>query len=83
MVKNTGIDIAHYYSKNCAEEKFRRVYSEYHEYLYLRGIKTHLQDVNGDYWGTISHVLPDGHLIVTDEAGRERRYAFKEVRFIR
>lgn len=34
LVKNTGIDIAHYYSKNCAEEKFRRVYSEYHEYLY-------------------------------------------------
>ncbi len=34
MVKNTGIDIANYYSKNCAEEVFRRVYSEYHEYLY-------------------------------------------------
>lgn len=34
LVKNTGIDIAHYYSKNCAEEKFRRVYCEYQEYLY-------------------------------------------------
>lgn len=34
LVKNTGIDIAHYYSKNCAEEMFRRIYSEYHEYLY-------------------------------------------------
>lgn len=33
LVKNTGIDIAHYYSKNCAEEMFRRIYSEYHEYL--------------------------------------------------
>lgn len=34
LVKNTGIEIAHYYSKNCAEEMFRRIYSEYHEYLY-------------------------------------------------
>ena len=34
LVKNTGIDIAHYYSKNCAEEMFRRIYSEYHEYLF-------------------------------------------------
>lgn len=34
LVKNAGIDIANYYSKNCAEEMFRRIYSEYHEYLY-------------------------------------------------
>lgn len=34
LVKNTGISIANYYSKNCAEEIFRRIYSEYHEYLY-------------------------------------------------
>lgn len=34
LVKNTGISIANYYSKNCAEEMFRRIYSEYHEYLY-------------------------------------------------
>lgn len=34
LVKNSGISIANYYSKNCAEEVFRRIYSEYHEYLY-------------------------------------------------
>jgi DNA helicase-2/ATP-dependent DNA helicase PcrA len=34
LVKNSGIDIANYYSKNCAEEMFRRIYSEYHEFLY-------------------------------------------------
>lgn len=34
MVKNTGVDLAHYYSTNCATEMFRRLYSEYHEYLY-------------------------------------------------
>lgn len=71
------------YYRGIQRGEYDAIREEYHEYLYLRGIKTHLQDVNGDYWGTISHVLPDGHLIVTDEAGRERRYAFKEVRFIR
>lgn len=34
MVKNTGIEVGNYYSKNCAEQMFRRIYSEYHEYLY-------------------------------------------------
>jgi len=34
MVKNTGVDLAHYYSTNCAMEVFRRLYSQYHEYLY-------------------------------------------------
>lgn len=34
LVKNAGISIANYYSKNCAEQVFRRIYGEYHEYLY-------------------------------------------------
>lgn len=34
MVKNAGIAIANYYSKNCAEHVFRKIYNEYHEYLY-------------------------------------------------
>ncbi len=34
LVKNTGIKIANYYSKNCAETVFRRIYSDYQEYLY-------------------------------------------------
>ena len=37
-VKNTGIKIAHYYSKNCAETVFRRIYNEYQEYLYRHGM---------------------------------------------
>ena len=34
MVKNTGVSIEHYYSTNCAENIFRRIYGEYHEYLH-------------------------------------------------
>lgn len=36
MVKNTGVAIANYYSANCAEDVFRRIYSEYHEFLYQK-----------------------------------------------
>ena len=34
MVKNTGVSIEHYYSTICAENIFRRIYGEYHEYLH-------------------------------------------------
>lgn len=34
LMKNTGVDLANYYSVNCGTEIFRRLYSEYHEYLY-------------------------------------------------
>lgn len=34
LVKNTGLDLAHYYSTNCAAEMFRKLYRDYHEYLH-------------------------------------------------
>ncbi len=34
IVKNTGIALSNYYSTTCAEEMFRRLYGEYHEFLY-------------------------------------------------
>lgn len=34
MVKNTGVSVEHYYSTNCAENVFRKIYGEYHEYLH-------------------------------------------------
>lgn len=37
-VKNAGIEIAHYYAKNCAETAFRRIFNEYQEYLYRHGM---------------------------------------------
>lgn len=36
LVKNTGVAIANYYSQNCAETVFRRIFSEYQEFLYSR-----------------------------------------------
>ena len=33
LVKNTGISLEHYYSKNCAQEVFHQVYGQYQEKL--------------------------------------------------
>ncbi len=34
MVKNSGVELAHYYAKNCGEEVFRRIYRLYEDRLY-------------------------------------------------
>ncbi|MCD8299635.1 MAG: ATP-dependent helicase, partial [Clostridiales bacterium] len=33
LIKNSGIDVAHYYSASCAEDIFRRIYDAYQECL--------------------------------------------------
>lgn len=39
-------------------------------------------DCQGAFMAEIIDVEPDGHLLLRDEDGKERRYAFKEVRFV-
>ena len=36
MVKNSGVELAHYYAKNCGEEVFRRIYRLYEDKLYQK-----------------------------------------------
>ena len=76
-------------------ERFTRYYEEvqagcyvhirekYHHHLYLRGERHCFQDETGTFTGTISHVEPDGHIIIIDEDGLPRRYAFKQVKLKR
>ena len=39
-------------------------------------------DKEGAFMAELKDVEDDGHLLLSDESGRERRYAFKEVSFI-
>ena len=39
-------------------------------------------DAGGAFMAQITDVTDDGHLLLTDDNGRERRYAFKEVQFV-
>ena len=56
--------------------------SEYRELLYRKGKDGLYEDKTGRFVAKLTDVLPDGRLLLVDEAGRERTYAFKEVAFI-
>ena len=54
----------------------------YRNRLFLRRKPAEYQDCEGRFKGTLIDVEPDGRLVMIDEEGRERRYAFKEVQFV-
>ncbi|WP_455673517.1 biotin--[acetyl-CoA-carboxylase] ligase [Phocaeicola sp.] len=39
-------------------------------------------DENGEFRASLERIEPDGHLVLKDEAGEFRKYAFKEVQYI-
>ena len=51
----------------------------YFSNLLFNGQMRTYEDANGTFQGKIIDVESDGHLIIEDEAGAKRRYAFKEV----
>ena len=56
--------------------------SEYRELLYRKGKDGLYEDKTGRFVARLADVLPDGRLLLVDEEGKERTYAFKEVSFI-
>ena len=75
-------------------ESFNKVYSlvytdvqtlreRYFSQLLFKGEMRAYEDENGIFTGKIIDVENDGHLIIEDEAGAKRRYAFKEIQFKR
>ena len=56
--------------------------SEYRELLYRKGKDGLYEDKTGRFVAKLTDVLPDGRLLLVDEAGKEHTYAFKEVSFI-
>ena len=69
-------------------ETFKRVMqqktsgAEYRKRLYRKGKEALYEDQSGRFTARLKDVLPDGRLVLQDEMGRERIYAFKEVKFI-
>lgn len=55
---------------------------EYKELLYRKGKDGLYEDKTGRFVARLADVLPDGRLLLVDEEGKERTYAFKEVTFI-
>ena len=56
--------------------------STYKEMLYRRGKVSLYKNQTTCFNATLTDVLPDGRLLLVDQEGRERLYAFKEVQFI-
>ncbi len=70
----------------CLEMMEHGAYADLHA-LYLcrvyRWREWHLfTDQGGTFEGMIRDIEPDGHLIVQDRTGQERRYAFGEIKYI-
>ena len=73
---------ADYYTE-ILQGRYDRIRELYHRAMYLRGVQCRFQDEGGTFMGAISHVAPDGHIIINDNEGKERRYAFKQVKLVR
>lgn len=71
------------YYKEVQVGNYAHIRQSYHQHLYLKGQKCSFRDNESTFMGVISHVEPDGHLVIIDEQSNLRRYAFKEVQFIR
>ena len=68
----------------CFEDVFGRktLAADYENNLYRRGEWAEYADKVGHFKAVLNRVETDGRLVLTDEAGRQRTYAFKEVKFI-
>ena len=55
----------------------------YFNNLLFCGQMRRYSDSEGEFIGKIVDVENDGHLIIEDECGKKRRYAFKEIQFKR
>ena len=56
--------------------------ARYRSLLYRREGLHAYRDKAGEFKATLLTVEPDGHLVLRDELGTTRRYAFKEVQYI-
>lgn len=71
----------HYYGM-MEREQFPELHTRYMQYLYRRnGLHTYA-DATGTFQARIIDVEPSGHLVLECENGEQRRYDFKEVRFL-
>ena len=62
--------------------RFDDIRRRYHQALYRRTGLHAYRDGEGTFMAELVAVEDDGHLVLRDEQGRQRRYAFKEVAFV-
>ena len=74
---------ADYYARLEGGGATDEIHRTYHERLYRRDGRLHrFRDAGGKFLARLDGVEPDGHLLLTDETGHGRRYAFKEIQYV-
>lgn len=73
---------AYIFMENKFDEASEVITKIYQKFLYRREGLHPYRDAQGKFMAEIHKVEPSGHLVLKDEGGNLRRYAFKEVEFI-
>lgn len=81
IIHSVAASFAMYYEE-IQSGQYIHIRERYHNSLYLKDKWCKFQDDTGVFSGRISHVEPDGHIIIVDTASAHRRYAFKQVKLI-
>ena len=71
----------HYYGM-MEREQFSELHNRYMQYLYRKNGMHSYADTTGTFQARIIDVEPTGHLVLECQNGEQRRYDFKEVKFI-
>ena len=71
-----------YYYGMMEREQFAELHSRYMQYLYRKNGLYSYADATGTFQARITDVESTGHLVLECQNGEQRRYDFKEVRFL-
>ena len=63
-------------------EPEEEVWAYYKSHLYRREGFWPFEDQNGTFEACIENVLPTGEIVLRDQQGKERKYHFKQIRYI-
>lgn len=70
------------YYEMLKEKKADSITGDYQEALFRKEGMYRYSDADGEFIARIAGVEADGHLILEDQNGKRRRYAFKEVEYV-
>ena len=71
-----------HYMEQSTESGMRNIDALYHERMYRKNGIHRFRDAQGEFLASISHVEPNGCLVLETDGGEPRTYEFKQVQFV-
>ncbi|MGL5937262.1 MAG: biotin--[acetyl-CoA-carboxylase] ligase [Phocaeicola sp.] len=75
-------EVSEEFNSEPSRESLFQLQRSYFQLQYRREGMHRFRDAQGEFSAQLMEILPDGHLILQDEAGVKRSYAFKEVSYL-